>query len=152
MSPANTYEVVSSSVNVRTGPSASNTKVARYVRGTKITGKKRSDGWISFTASSGKTRYLYGSSTYVKVVSSPSRTSTKAGTLSVGERATASPSQNGYMRTTYEDKSRFPDVFGRKNTSSRYDVHYIPSGGMVKGVVEGSWFKLGPTCKPRWAT
>ncbi len=197
MAARHTYEVVSGSVNVRTGPSASNTKVASFVRGTKFTGKKRSDGWISFTTSNGKTRYLYGSSSYVKVVSSPSgsssgssngdhydivrgvnvrsaasATSTKVGTLSVGTRVTASPSKNGYMRTTYRgrtayyhgaydrkvgggsgpvvvrhvrpDKARFPDVYSRKTASSAYDVHYVPSGGMVKGVIEGSWFTLGP--------
>ncbi len=270
MAAVKTYEVVASSLYVRTGPSTSDLKVDSLKRGTKFKGTKQSNGWISFENSKGQARYVSGSSEYVKVVSNgtaasspklthrivrdvnvrsgPSTTSTQLGVLSEGTRVSARVSSNGFMRTTYKGKTgyyfgtfdrplstssspkpaaakvtheivrevnvrsgtsktskllgsfrvgtkvaakassngymrttykgktayyfgtfdralsgsssfassnvvvrhvrqdieRFPNVYSRKTSSSAYDVHYVPSGGMVKGVIEGSWFKLGP--------
>lgn len=118
--PSGKYEIVSR-VNVRTQPSTSGTIVRKFYAGRIVTATPMSNGWMRVSIE-GKYRYYHGAY----------------------DRKHSENSSSEVIRHVRDDRDRFPDVFSRKSTDPRYDVHYVPSGGMVRGVVEGSWFKLGP--------
>lgn len=118
--PSGKYEIVSR-VNVRTRPSTSGAIVQKFYPGKVVTATPLSNGWMRVSIS-GKNRYYHGAY----------------------DRKFSASSSAEVIRHVRTDKGRFPDVFDRKSTDSRYDVHYVPSGGMVRGVIEGAWFKLGP--------
>lgn len=118
--PAARYEIVSR-VNVRTRASTSGTITQKFYPGRIVTATPLSNGWMRVSIS-GSYRYYHGAY----------------------DRKYSAPVTGEVIRHVRDDRGRFPDVFSRKSTDSRYDVHYVPSGGMVRGVIEGSWFRLGP--------
>ena len=116
-----------SSLTVRSGPSTAYTRIGSVARGTTITGTKQSNGWVKFTHG---TRTGYASGVYLRATTGPFAPRTAQTTLHVAPGA-----------------GLFVDVYSRPMADEAYVQHYLPRGGMVKGTVEGIWFKMAEN---RW--
>ena len=122
-STATTYTVTGASwLTLRTGPGVGYAKVRAVPKGYVITNATvLSNGWVRFT-DNGRTVY------------------TALRYLTAGATSPQPTTVVRHVRQKTDDL--FVDVYDRKAASSSYDVHYLPRGGMVKGVVEGSWFHM----------
>jgi uncharacterized protein YgiM (DUF1202 family) len=101
--------------NYRSGPSTRYAVKGTYSRGTKLTGRMSSSGWLRINASG-----FHISGTVLR--SQPLNTTTEV-------------SQHVAVR--------WGDVYTRPTTSSTR-IDYAPKGGLVKGTVSNGWLRIGP--------